>query len=99
MATAHITEYQELAADGQGNIIQAGKEPAITTQAVTFTTATNSSALDGKTKLIRVIADADAHITFDGTTATANSMRLEANTAEYFGVEPGATLSIYDGTS
>lgn len=100
MAKAHIQEYAHLAQDANGQIIPVGKERAVATQSVTYTTATQSSAFDGSSSFIRIIADADAFIAF-GTnpTADADSLFLPANVAEYFGIEPGDKVSVYDGSS
>ncbi len=95
MATLQIVEFGEAQNDNQ---IQVAKGP-LATQNVTFTTAASSSAFQEGTKLIRVIATATAYIDLNGTTATANSMKLPANTIEYFGVEKGQTISVYDGSS
>ena len=101
MAILSITEYSDLAQDAMGRVIQVGYHPAVTVQTVTYTTSTAATAFNGKTKLIRVIADADAYINIQPTSiaATATSTRIEANVAEYFGVHPGHVLQVYDGTS
>ena len=76
----------------------------MTTKTVTYTVSTQSAALDKRTRFVRLIADADCHIAA-GTnpTATSSSTRLEANVAEYFGVQSigttGTKLAAYDGTS
>lgn len=102
MANISITEYRELARDAYGNVIAAGREPALARQNVSYTTSTQSSALQGDTHFIRVKADADAYLNF-GTnpTATGDSTFVEADVAEFFGVLPGQDLkiAIYDGTS
>lgn len=100
MATLLIQEYARLAPDVNSHRIQAGEEPAETSQSVTYTTSTQSAAFGASTKLIRVIADADVHLAFGTSpTATAASMRVTADTAEYFGVVPGHKVAAYDGTS
>ena len=67
-------------------------------QAVTFTTSTTSAAFGAKTNLIRVIADADVYLAFGAApTATANSLRVPANSAEYFAVRPTEKVACYDG--
>lgn len=102
MATLNITEYKELATDVRGRLIQAGDEPHTRSHNVTFTTASNSDTLKKSTRFVRLIANADAYIEFGATpTAVAGSMRIEANTAEYFGVSQVKELkiSVYDGTS
>lgn len=100
MAKAHIQEYRELSEDGFGYRVPVGKEPAAATQAVTYTTATQSAAFGSSTTFIRVIADADAYLAFgDNPTADNDGMYLPVDTAEYFGVVPGTKVSVYDGTS
>lgn len=97
MATLQITEF----ADAQivdGVQLPIGKT-AQEIQNVTYTTNAASSGMRAGTKFVRLIADAAAYITFDGTAATANSIRLPADTVEYFGVEKGTVINVYDGTS
>ena len=100
MAILNITEYEDLARDSQGNVILAGKEPRITSQNVTYTTSAQSAAFSGKTKYIRVVADAVAYLDF-GTnpTSTLTDTRLPSGVVEFYGVEPGHKVSAYDGTS
>ena len=97
MATCQITEFAGTPAGG-GNVIPVGKH-INTVQNVTYTTATNSSAMNGKTKLVRIIADAAVYLDFNGTAATANSLRLPADTVEYFAVDGAQVISCYDGSS
>lgn len=58
-----------------------------------FTTTTQSAALDGGTEIVRVLADANCCIAF-GTnpTATAADIPLTANVPEYFEVPAGGTV-------
>ena len=95
MATCQIVEFQEAQSDNQ---IPVAKGPNAV-QNVTYTTATNSSAMSEGTKLIRVLADADVYLDFNGSAATASSLKLPANTVEYFGIEKGQVISCYDGSS
>ena len=95
MATCQIVEFQEAQNDNQ---IQVAKGPNAV-QNVTYTTATNSAAMSKETKFVRVIATADVYIDFSGSAATASSLKLPANTIEYYGVEQGQILSCYDGSS
>ena len=95
MATCQIAEFIEAQSDNQ---IPVAKGPNAV-QNVTYTSATNSAAMSEGTKLIRVIADADVYLDFNGNDATANSIKLPADTVEYFGVEKGQIISCYDGSS
>ena len=70
------------------------------TQAVTYTTSTQSAAFGSSTRMIRVIADTDVYLAFGANpTATANDIRVPANQVEYFGVNPGEKVACYDGSS
>ena len=100
MAVLNITEYEELARDSQGNVILAGKEPRVTSQSVTYTTSAQSAAFNGKTRYIRVVADAVAYLDFGSNpTSTTSDTRLPSGVVEFYGVEPGQKVSAYDGTS
>lgn len=103
-ATCKISEYSQMVSDEQGRTVPVALEDgSTTTQNVTYTTDTDSSAFASSTRFIRIVCDAKAHFVFGtGTiTATANSPYLSADTPEYFAVLPGASLkvSFYDGTS
>jgi hypothetical protein len=84
MSILYITEYGQRAMDG------ALIEPAITTQAITFTTvSTQSATFAASTRYVRLQADATCTIAF-GTnpTATTNkATRLVLNVPEVFGVK------------
>lgn len=97
MAKLSITEYSDIDTHAQ-----APMEPAIAEQSVTFTTSTQSSALNGQTDMVRLCADADAYITF-GTNPSADgdSEFLPARTEIFRMVPRNASIKIaaYDGTS
>ena len=88
MATCQIVQFQDAQNDNQIQV--AGAYNGI--ENVTYTTATSSAAMNADT-------DATVYLDFTGAAATANSLRLPANTVEYFGVMPGQTISCYDGSS
>ena len=93
MAKALITE-------GVAGMYGAQVMKTAATQAVTYTSSVASAAFNEATRLIRVIADADVYLAF-GTapTATANSIRVTADTVEYFEVNAGDKVACYDGTT
>lgn len=95
MASCQIAEFLEAQNDGQMQVAKGVNE----VQNVTYTSATNSAAMKKGTKLVRIIADADVYLDFNGSAATANSIKLPANTVEYFGVEKGQVISCYDGST
>ena len=90
MAKLIITEYEELAKDATGRSVLAGREPAITVQSVTITTETDSSALNGKTRFVRLHAEAACHIAFGlAPTAAQDGTKLAADQTDYFGIHYG----------
>lgn len=98
MAIAYVTEYSELATDTKGHIIQAGVEPNLAVQKITFTggaTAT-AAAFNAKTRFVRVWSDTAGYIKFGAapTAVTATDTPVSATTAEFFGVIPGQKMSI-----
>lgn len=105
MALLNITEYSDLAETRKGLDVPVGKEPAKRSKNLTYAAEAKSEALDKGTRFVRLIADADVHVVFDpegNATATGNSMRLEANVAEYFGINGKSgtcKISAYDGST
>ncbi len=96
MAKLYITEFTALPADGATfpAIMQLPALPPVAEQVVTFTTTTQSAALNAATRFVRVIADADCHIAAGANpTATTSTMKLIAGTPEYFGVTPGHKIA------
>jgi len=101
MANLYVSYFKQLAKDQQGNVVPVGQLPSAGGQVVAFTTATDSDAVPKGVRFVRLLADADAYLGI-GSPATANSgLKLEANVAEYFGIDgDGSTvISVYDGTS
>lgn len=94
MAKLWITEFQKMEnANDIGGVPQVAKLPG-TTQVVTFTTTTQSTAFAYNTRFVRVTADADCHIAYGSNpTATTSSLRMAAETVEYFGVNPGDKIA------
>ena len=101
-ATCKISEYESLIVDNNGRWVPVAQEPAILVQNVTYTTSTQSTAFNSRTRFVRIVCDAKAHFEF-GTSpsATASDPYLSADTPEYFGVTRGSSLEVafYDGTS
>lgn len=87
MASLYISEYERLVEDATGKPVLAGMEPAVTTQKVTFSTSAASAALNSRTRYVRIVVDANAHLAFGSSpTATTNDAPIQANSPEYFGV-------------
>jgi len=97
MAILHATEYSHLAVDSGGHGIQAGLEPALARQQVTFTTTVSSAAFQENTSFVRVMSDTDCYIRFHTGTDSAITLTdtlIKANVAEFFGVKPGLSYKI-----
>lgn len=95
MARLYVTEYEHMI-ELAGGRLPVGKEPAVASQAFTFTgTAAASAAFQSRTKFIRVHTDAICSIVF-GTApvATGDSMRLAAGQTEYFGIPGEASYKV-----
>jgi hypothetical protein len=100
MASLYITEFKGIGRDRRGTEVQAAPGPALTQQKVTYAASTQSAPFAQSTGLVRLTADADAHIKFgDDPSATANDMLLPNGAVEYFTVIPGDKLAAYDGTT
>lgn len=100
MATLHITEFESLPVDGNGNVLHIAKMPAHTQPIVSYTTSTQSAAFSARTRFIRVIASAAAHLEFgDNPKAVVGDMWIPASTPEFFAVKGGHKLAAYDGSS
>ena len=100
MASLYVSEAASLADDGRGFAVPVFPEPARTTQKVTFTTATQSAAFGGDTRIVRFFADAACHVAFGSNpAATASSPRFAADTEYFRAVRGGDKLSVYDGSS
>lgn len=91
MATMYIAEYERQARDAEGNMMQAGEEPATTTQAVTYTaTSGESAAFLDSTTFVRISIDAAGFVLFGAapTAVTLTHTPMAANVPEYWGVRP-----------
>lgn len=90
MATLFVTEYASLGADVAASVAPIAAEPAVTTQTVSFTTTTQSSAFNASTRFVRLIADADCHLLFGANpSATTSHQKVMADTVEWRAVQPG----------
>ena len=96
MAILFIREYTELVRDNLNNNVQAGKEPALATQKITFSTVTQSAAFNELTKFVRIYSTADAYLEFGvaPTAVTENGCPVTAKMPEFFGVIPGQKVSV-----
>lgn len=92
----YISEYSHLARDAAGNVIAAGREPALAEQDVDISSpSAQSAALNDETRFVRVHADVACNILFGADpTATVDIKHLEANVTEFFGVQAGQSIKI-----
>lgn len=98
-AVCSIVEYGQAKLDASGRVLQLAG-PVIATQAVTYTTSTQSAAFNTLTRYVRIICTAKAHFTMStNPTATANHPWVPADAAEYIGVLPADEIAFYDGSS
>jgi len=104
MAVLNITEYSDVGEDWKSQKVQAGREPSLNSQALSYSTNAVSEVLHNKCRFVRLIADADCHfVVGESPVATAANTRLEANVAEYFTIEiikdRLLKIAAYDGSS
>lgn len=97
MANLYISEFAVLAT-AQSGTAQAAAQPAIATQKVDFSGGVASSAeFNSQTRFVRLQTDAICSVRFGGT-ATTSYPRMAADQTEYYGVQPGSTLSVISNT-
>lgn len=98
MAKAYVTELTALATR-VSMPTPIAQMPPIAEQTVTFTTTTQSNAFGATTRFIRVHTDAICSIAIGSNpTATTSTMRLPADTIEYFGVSAGDKIAFVTNT-
>ncbi len=92
MAKLYITEYS-----GQKDGLPNGLPLA--EQAITFSTSTQSAALQTGTKFVRVHTDSLCSIAMGlNPTATTSTQRMIAGQTEYFGVAGGIKIAAVTNT-
>jgi len=97
MSHFQVREYDRLAEDGNGNIISAGREPAVATQTITTSgTSQASSTFNARTRFLFI--ESDGIVNWDvGTSPTAvvgGAGKMPANSARFVGIMPNASLKI-----
>lgn len=97
MSKAYVTELTALSTRMTG--AQIAQMPPVAEQTVTFTTTTQSNAFNSATRFIRVTSPAICSIAIGSNpTATTSTMRMPADTVEYFGVTAGDKIAFVDNT-
>jgi len=96
MAVLYITELSRVGRDSAGSIMVVADLPVVAEQTVAIGAGSvQSSAFSALTKFIRISTDAVCSVSFGpNPTATATTMRLPANTTEYFSVPLGASWKV-----
>jgi hypothetical protein len=93
-----ISEFATLTGTDSGG--QTGQMAALPAKAVQSTldisggTAQTSAAFNANTRYIRVVCEVQCAVRGDGVAATTSGILMPALSPEYFGVQPGATLSV-----
>ena len=87
----YITEFNSQGYDLRGNLAPVAQLPAIAEQTVaTGASSVQSAAFSPSTAIVRLHSDATCSVAFGvNPTATTSSMRLYANSPEYFMLQPG----------
>ncbi len=95
MGILYVTEFQDLPTITLGHSGAMASQPAIAEQTVSYTTTTQSSAFNAKTRYVRLHTDSICSIEF-GTnpSATTSTARMAANQTEYFAVPQGASYKV-----
>lgn len=96
MPTLFITEFAQEGFDALGNVVQAVRQPPVAQQTVAIGGASAQSAtLNGATTLVRLNTDVNCRVLFGGNpTAVAGSMRMPADSTEYFVVPVNSGLKV-----
>jgi hypothetical protein len=95
MAVAYIAEFEDVGSSFLGQGVAAPMCPPLREQTVAIGAVASSAAFQPKTKLIRVEVDAICSIAVGlEAVATTSTMRMAANTSEYFSVPPGRGFRI-----
>jgi hypothetical protein len=100
MTVAYISEFARIPLDANQEEVTGGgalKLPPLATQKVTFTTTTQSAALNGATRLVQVTVTGPACMVMgDNPTATTDDLYLAQDTPYVFGVKRGQLLAFID---
>lgn len=88
MSIMYITEFSAVDRTGGGGVAAIASIPALTTQAISFSTVAKSSAFMDNTKLIRIHVDGAANIAFgtDPTAIADTDLCMAAGQTEYFDI-------------
>ena len=109
MAIINIRHFERLSKDSQGTVVPVGELGGKSGgEALTFAAVTliKGGTIPKWARFVRFLADADAYIDVAVTPdANVNSLKIESNVAEYFGlnermVRAGTlSISVHDGAT
>lgn len=93
-----ISEFGVLTATNSGGSAgQMAALPALATQStldISSGTAQTSAAFSSQTRYIRIVCEVQCAVRGDGSAATSSAILLPGLSPEYFGVQPGSTVSV-----
>ena len=101
-ATCSVGEFRAQQTDpGLSLLAMPVLDSALAVQKITYTTSTQTAALNASTVYVYITCDALAYIAVGANpTATATSLRIPANTVVYFSLATKSLkIAFYDGTS
>jgi len=98
MGTVNVTQLRSIARELDGVVMPVAKTPVISSENVTSSgTSAQSAEFAASCSYVRIATDTTVRILFgDDPTALAASVRLLADTTEYFGVVAGQKVAVID---
>lgn len=96
MAKMNLRYYYELAEAPNGRPLLVGKEPASSSEDVTYTTTQAlSNQIPDTARFVRIVTDTDALLEFGSSPSVgAGALLLRAGSAEYFGITAGHQIAV-----
>lgn len=96
MSTLYITEFDALPIDTGLATPQTGALPPVAEQTRSISgSSAQSAAFNSRTRFVRLHASVACHVTVGANpTATTSSMKLPADSTEYFGVAAGHKVAV-----
>ena len=97
MGTVNISYWQSLAQAGDGSDAQVAIGMELSENVTSSATSAQSTAATADTRIARIATDTTVRVLIDNDpTAVAGSVRLLADTVEYFGIQPGEKVAVID---
>lgn len=92
-----IAEFGVQASTASGAVSPIAPLPALAMQStldISAGTAQTSAAFSSQTRYIRIVCEVQCAVRGDGSAATSSAILLPGLSPEYFGVQPGSTVSV-----